>query len=276
MSGDRKTAVLTGATGGIGAEVARAFAARGDRLILAGRDQGKLDAVLAALSGDGHASVRADLSLVSENRRAAAAIMEAAPCVDLLLNVAGAIIGDRHETAEGNEMTLAVNLLGPIALSHALLPALRAAPAPRVVMTGSEAIAFVRDLAPGDIQSTRRYRGFPGAYARAKAWLTVWALSRPLGDVPVLIADPGGTKTDMTTLPALPLPIRLLRPFIMHGPDVAARAFVKAGAELPLAQAEGRIVTPKKIVVPKAKFTDPATIEAVREAVEARLMKGAA
>lgn len=276
MSGDRKTVVLTGATGGIGAEVARAFAARGDRLILVGRDRGKLNAAIAGLPGEDHATVQADLSLISQNRRAAAATTRAAPRVDLLLNVAGAIVGDRHETAEGNEMTLAVNLLGPIALSQALLPALRAAPAPRVVMTGSEAIAFVRDLAPNDIQSTRRYRGFPGAYARAKAWLTVWALSQPLGDVPVLIADPGGTKTDMTTLPALPLPIRLLRPFIMHGPDVAARAFVRAGVELPPAQARGRIVTPKKIVVPKAKFTDPTTVQAVQEAIEARLVEGAA
>ncbi|MEM7667460.1 MAG: SDR family NAD(P)-dependent oxidoreductase [Pseudomonadota bacterium] len=263
-----KTAVLTGATGGIGRQVARAYAERGARLVLVGRDRGKLDALLTALPGGNHGTVLADLALVEGNRRAADEVMRQAPVVDLLLNVAGAIVGTRQMTSEGMELTLATNVLGPVALSEALLPALRRATHPRVVVTGSEALAFVRDPKPEDMQSEAGYRGFPGAYARAKAWLTMWALSDPLGGVPVVVADPGGTKTDMTILDALPLPIRLLRPFIMHGPEVAALAFLRAGADLPLAEIAGRVVMPKKLVTLKPRYRDAAKVQAVCDEIE--------
>ncbi len=128
-------------------------------------------------------------------------------------------------------------------------------------MTGSGAINFVKDLTPDDLQSETRYDGFRRACARSKAYLTLWALTsgKPLN---VAVADPDGTKTDTTLDRAVPLPIRLLRPRIMHGPGKAAQAFTKAGHDLSLVEASARIILPTSETLPPDRFRDRAMGEA--------------
>lgn len=266
--GEALTVALTGATGGIGAEVAQAYAERGAQLVLVGRSASKLEGLVRSLPGTGHKTVVADLASMRETRAAARAIAEAAPKLDVLLNVAGVVMGERRETTEGVETTLAVNLLSPILLTQELIPNLRSASKSsseaRVVMTGSGAINFVKDLAPSDLQSRKNYNGFTGAYARTKAWLTLWALTASIPDVFVTVADPGGTKTDMTSLAAIPAPIRFLRPLIMHSPKVAARAFVSAGLDASKGSIEGCVVGTKKAAAPKPRFLDRSMGKALR------------
>ncbi|MBV6658428.1 MAG: SDR family NAD(P)-dependent oxidoreductase, partial [Devosiaceae bacterium] len=190
----------------------------------------------------------AELSVVSENKRVASDVLDRFGHVDLLLNVAGVLSKERQTTSEGNELTLATNLLGPIALTKELK-------ASRTVMTGSGAINFVKDVKPNDLQSEQGYDGFRRAYARSKAYLTLWALTSGK-ELNVAVADPGGTQTDMTLDEAVPLPIRLLRPLIMHSPQKAARAFVDAGHTLSADQAPGLIVTPSARKTPPQRFLD--------------------
>lgn len=262
---------LTGATGGIGTAVAEAYARRGAQLLLLGRNGAKLDALRRGLPGTGHRTFTVDLSSMAQTRTVAAEIAEAAPKLDVLLNVAGVVMGERTETREGNEVSLAVNLLSPVLLTQDLLPVLRAAATPgrkaRVVMTGTGAINFVKDVAASDLHSRDGYKGFAGAYARTKAWLTLWALTERTPDVLLTVADPGGTKTDMTTLPAIPAPFRLLRPLIMHGPEVAMRAFVTAGLDGAEAMIAGTVVGTKKAAKPKPRFTDPQAGVALRREI---------
>ncbi|MEM9795664.1 MAG: SDR family NAD(P)-dependent oxidoreductase [Pseudomonadota bacterium] len=258
---------LTGATGGIGSAVAKAYASRGARLILIGRDEAKLTSLRHALPGEGHSTRCVDLSSLTETRRLAADIRAAAPTLDILLNVAGVLHGERRETAEGHEETLAVNLLSPILLTQELAPALATSGRGRAVMTGSGAINFVRDVSPNDLQSRSRKPGLTGAYAASKAWLTLWAFTADLPGVTAAVADPGGTKTDMTAQSSLPWFVRLLRPLIMHDPDIASRAFIAAGLDLEPAEIAGRIVMPKKVVTAKPRFTAAAAGQALRTAI---------
>ncbi len=242
----KKIAVLTGATGGIGQAVAHAFETLGYRLVLIGRDQHKLDPLLQRLSG-GHLTVTADLSLIAENRRIGERILGSFGEVDVLLNVAGTISGARQLTSEGNELTLATNLLGPIALTQALSPR-------RTVMTGSEAILFAKDLSPADLHSAEKYSGFR-AYAYTKACLTLWAMTRDR-DRFVSLADPGPTDTPMARNSAVPLLLRLVQPLVRHAPGIAARAFTKAGHSLSAGETAAKVVSPKAEKEPHMRFLD--------------------
>ncbi|NML05790.1 SDR family NAD(P)-dependent oxidoreductase [Sphingomonas sp. G-3-2-10] len=116
-----RTAVVTGASAGIGKAAAKALLAQGWRVIGVGRDAARCAATEAEL-GDGFAMVRADLSLLAEVARAADEIATLAPRIDALLNNAGGVYADRIVTAEGHEATFAANHLAPFLLTRKLMP----------------------------------------------------------------------------------------------------------------------------------------------------------
>jgi NAD(P)-dependent dehydrogenase (short-subunit alcohol dehydrogenase family) len=125
-----KTIVITGATDGLGREVALALAAGGHRLILHGRRPEALAALreeVAAAGGSDPATALADLSSLAEVRRLPDQIAEVAERVDVLVNNAGVGPGDRKGprrplTVDGNELCFAVNYLAAFDLTHRLLP----------------------------------------------------------------------------------------------------------------------------------------------------------
>src|SRR5438128_798706 len=123
---ERRTVLLTGASGAIGGEVARRLAARGARLALSGRREERLIALageLAAAGGEPPAVLPADLGKPGEAQRLADAAAAALGRVDVLINNAGAamqglawVVGDRDEAREVME----TNLWSPVALVAAL------------------------------------------------------------------------------------------------------------------------------------------------------------
>lgn len=165
--------VLTGPTSGIGLAAARGLAAAGARLTLVGRDETRL-AALAAEIGEGAEHVVADLSSLEQARRAAAAVGERHDHVDVLVNNAGGMFRRRTETAEGIELTLALNHLSPFVFTSELLPLLRAAadrgPGARVVNVAST--AHRSGVQWDDPGSTRRYR-MMRAYGHSKALMVM-------------------------------------------------------------------------------------------------------
>ena len=118
--------VLTGPTSGIGLAAARGLAEAGARLTLIGRDETRLAALASELEG-GAEWVAADLSSLEQTRRAAAEIRERHDRVDVLINNAGGMFRRREVTAEGIELTLALNHLSPFVFTSELLPLLQAA-----------------------------------------------------------------------------------------------------------------------------------------------------
>ncbi|TVS00214.1 MAG: SDR family oxidoreductase [Rhodospirillales bacterium] len=165
-----KVVVITGGTAGIGRVTARELARRGAAVVVVGRDRdrgGQTVAELNALGGTGcGAFVQADLSVMAEVRRVAETVTGAWPVVDVLINNAGGMFGRRILTPEGIEATFALNHLSYFLLTDRLLPALRQAPAARIVNVASHAHFGVR-LDFDDLQSARRFGGYR-AYKRSK------------------------------------------------------------------------------------------------------------
>ena len=116
--------------------------------------------------GLGHGVHLADLSLMAEARRAGRLIAQQEPRVDVLINNAGAMFADRRVTAEGLEMTFALNHMAYFMLTEALSETLVASAPARVVSTSSAAHQGMR-LDFSDLQGARRYNGWQ-AYGRSK------------------------------------------------------------------------------------------------------------
>lgn len=124
-----KTAVVTGATSGLGRAAAEALAQQGFRVILVGRDEGRGAEVMEAIAAAGGQAelVLGDLLTVAGAQAIAEEIGRRAPKLDLLINNAGGSFRHDERTADGLERTFALNVLAPFVLTEALMPALEAA-----------------------------------------------------------------------------------------------------------------------------------------------------
>ncbi|WP_424951756.1 SDR family oxidoreductase [Deinococcus sp.] len=159
-----KTVLVTGATNGIGKVAARTLASLGARVVIVGRDPAKTAEVAREIGADSY--LVADLSVMSEVRRAAAEFRDREPRLDVLLNNAGAVVGRRQETPEGVEMTWALNHLNYFLLTQELLPPLQAAPGARVVNVSSSVHTSGR-MRWDDLEFRRGYSAI-GAYSQSK------------------------------------------------------------------------------------------------------------
>jgi NAD(P)-dependent dehydrogenase (short-subunit alcohol dehydrogenase family) len=167
--------LITGATDGIGKQTALDLARRGHEVILHGRAPARIEAAKAWLLGEAPGAVVhtvcADLSSLAEVRRAAGEVLGRFERLDVLIHNAGVFAQTRTLSADGFELTFAVNHLAPFALTQALLPLLKASATPtraaRVVTVSS--IAHQRGrLRMDDLQLEQgAYDGYQ-AYAASK------------------------------------------------------------------------------------------------------------
>lgn len=194
--------VITGATSGIGAALARSYAASGRRLTLSGRNAGRLAEVTALCRKSG-ATVR-DLVLDVTDREAARAhllqIDDEDP-VDLLIANAG-ISGGTHggnESAAQVHAIFATNVDGVLNTALPLLPRMEARRRGQVALMASLA----------------GYRGFPGApaYCGSKAAVKVWGEGlrgqMAASGVEVTVIMPGYIDTPMTDANDFPMPLMM-------------------------------------------------------------------
>src|SRR5258706_6190020 len=165
---DGKVVVVTGATSGIGEVAAIAVARMGAGIVLVARDAGRAEATLGRLDGTGrgHRVHLADLASIAATRRVAADIASAEPRIDVLINNAGALFNSRRVSADGLEMTFAVNHLAYFVMTQALCDRLKGSAPARIVNTASGAHAAAR-LDFEDLQSARGYSASAG-YGKSK------------------------------------------------------------------------------------------------------------
>jgi NAD(P)-dependent dehydrogenase (short-subunit alcohol dehydrogenase family) len=165
-----KTCIITGATAGIGLETAARLGALGARLLLVGRSREKGNAALAQLRmevpGIAAEMYYADLSRSDEILRLAAALLDDAGQIDVLVNNAGAIFARRETTPDGLERTFALNHMGYFRLTALLRSRLIASGPARIVNVASEAHRGAQ-LDFNDLQLSQRYSGWT-AYRRSK------------------------------------------------------------------------------------------------------------
>jgi short-subunit dehydrogenase len=184
--------VLTGASGGIGMEIASALCAAGARVLAVARHQESLLPLLARYPQNVH-WVAADLTLPLDRHKVLAAV-EAIGGINLLINAAGVnhfAMLEQLDDSDINAM-LAVNVSAPICMTRLLLPQLKQADSAMVVNVGS----------------TYGSIGYPGyaSYCATKFALRGFseALRRELADtrVSVLYVAPRATRTSMNSAAA--------------------------------------------------------------------------
>ena len=165
-----KVCLVTGATSGIGRETARGLAAQGATVIVAGRDRRRCEQTAVALQR-GYPAARvsylaADLSSQAEVQRLADALTRQYDRLDVLVNNAGAQFRARHESADGIELTFALNHLAYFLLTLRLLDVLKASAPSRIVNVASHA----HHGAALDFDDLELRRGYDGsrAYRQSK------------------------------------------------------------------------------------------------------------
>ncbi len=164
-----RTAVVTGASSGIGLQTARHLAGHGAEVVLACRDEdrGRRTARQITTTDGVRAKVEIlDLADLASVGRFADRLLQRHAGVDILVCNAGIAGGPRRLTADGFEAHFGTNHLGHFALTGLLLPALLTRPGARIItLTSSVANRGRIDFA--DMNSERRYR-FVAAYSRSK------------------------------------------------------------------------------------------------------------
>lgn len=159
------TALVTGATSGIGLESAVVLAGAGAHVIVVGRDERRIADALAeikARSGATARSYQCDFASLDAVRRLADAVLQDVPTLDILINNAGSVFARRTVTVDGFESTFAVNHLSHFLLTSRLLPIVRG----RIVTVASGA----HRNATMDFEDLHFERGYQimRAYGRAK------------------------------------------------------------------------------------------------------------
>jgi NAD(P)-dependent dehydrogenase (short-subunit alcohol dehydrogenase family) len=160
----QRVVFITGSTGGLGREVARVLAARGDHVIIHGRNAERGLELVAEIEAEGSGSARlylADLGSFDEVRSLAEAIRRDYAQLDVLVNNAGIWLeGPRQLSADGNELHFQVNYLSGFLLTRALLPLLRESAPSRIVHVSSIAqqpIDFGNVMLETDYSDGRAY-----------------------------------------------------------------------------------------------------------------------
>jgi short-subunit dehydrogenase len=268
--------LLTGASSGIGRELARELAARGAMLAISARRRSLLETLAEEITADGWVTpevIEADLSRRDAARALAAQAEEALGPIDVLVNNAGggvggriATVGDREEAREAFE----TNYWTPLALINALVPAMEE--------RGGGAVVNVTSMA-----QVSTWPGF-GAYAATKAALGVatetLAMELLDSDVHVLEVIPGPVDTavqgETRRAPGIE---RMLSRTPLGDAAELARLIARA-----LERGQGRLIYPRRarlayvlptlvrrdtrrLVARTAKKTDAATREALASLV---------
>jgi retinol dehydrogenase-12 len=253
-----KVVLITGGTSGIGRITARELRRAGASVVVIGRDPAKLDAIKRELGAD---TIRANLQVVAEARRAAGEFRERYARLHVLVNNAGAVFGDRQVTAEGFERTFALNHLAYFAVTTGLLDVLRASAPARVVSVSSEAARGAR-LEFADLQMERRYLGIR-QYCNTKLMNLLFAfeLARRLegSGVTSNAVHPGAVASGFGMQGAgwYGMVTRLARPFLI-GEEKGARTQIWAASDPSLAQVSGKYFVRRRAKTPPRAALDPA------------------
>ncbi|MEP2735663.1 MAG: oxidoreductase [Erythrobacter sp.] len=197
-----QTAFITGGASGLGQETARAMAAKGAHVILAARDQSKLDAaadqIREATGSDKVETLKVDLASLESVRAAGAEANQRFDKIDLLINNAGVMACPKMETADGFEMQFGTNHLGHFSLTNQLLPLIKKGSGKRIVNLSSRA-HHIDGIHMDDLNyASRDYEPWQ-SYGQSKTANVLFsvALDKRLNDIDVFAVHPGGIQTNL-------------------------------------------------------------------------------
>ena len=269
-----RTAVVTGATSGIGRWIALGLARAGVRLVLPTRSQaGGLaarDWLLERVPAAEIELIEADLSSMASTMAAARLIGDRHPALSMLVNNAGVFRARRERTPEGHDLVLAVNHLAPFVLMRELRPALLAGSPARIVTVGSST-SDSASIDPDDLELKRGW-SMTRAYGRSKlaVMMATFETARLLAGTGVTanVVHPGMVATNLIRSGGpIGLVWRALRPWVrteQQGADTPLHACLAPD----LARMTGRYFKNRQPVAPNKRALDPMLTRRVWEATE--------
>lgn len=260
-----KIVIVTGANAGIGKVTASQLAAMGAKVVMVCRDRGRGEAALQevrAKSGGDVELMLCDLGSLASIRAFAGELEARHGRLDVLVNNAGAIIGERKTTADGFEMTFGVNHLGYFVLTHHLLDLLKKSAPARVVNVAS-AVHTQGRLDWDDLQYERRPYAQFQAYADSKLCNVLFTveLARRLEGTGVTVncLHPGVVATSFgsTGSRLLQVLVKLAAP-LLTSPEKGARTSVYLASSPEVDGVTGKYFSRSREARPHADAMDPA------------------
>jgi NAD(P)-dependent dehydrogenase (short-subunit alcohol dehydrogenase family) len=265
--------VVTGATSGIGKAAATALARLGATVVLVGRDRGRTEAAAAEIAPVSASPPRAEVADLAslEQVRGLAGRLAGLERIDVLINNAGLVLGERRITPDGLEHVFALNHLAPFLLTSLLLPKLTASAPAQVVTVTSDAHSAARlDLSDPNLEhgwdSWRSY-----ANSKLANILFTRELARRLEGTGVTAncAHPGVVRTGFgrESRPLLKLGILIARPFMLS-PERGADTIVYLASSPDVAGQTGGYYVKRQRREPSAAARDDAAARELWELSE--------
>ncbi|XP_071488921.1 polyprenol dehydrogenase-like [Diadema antillarum] len=197
--------LATGATSGIGKHTAALLAKTGASVLVHGRSPSRVAAAVEELKlSSGNQNIKgyiADMSSLVEVRKLADELHATQTHIDVLINNAGVFETERLESADGFEMTFAVNVLAPFLLTSLLLDLLKAGHKSRIINVSSISHLDARSLDMDDLQLTNGYGNGRKAYGQSKLCEIMFNLEMAdrlkAHNITANCLDPGTVNTQM-------------------------------------------------------------------------------
>lgn len=243
-SQENRWSIVTGSTGGIGTEITRILASKGQDLILVNRSENKAAIQSERLLREHHdlkiETLNADFLDTRSILDTISTISGIPGRIDALFNVAGVLNSSKILSAQGFESNFAVNTIAPYQLILGLKEKMvrPKMDRPAVILNlSSSAVTKQRKLNVMNLAHPRTVTGLMGTYAQSKLALTALtaAIADDLrsGNILVRAVDPGATKTAMTTQNAsMPFILRLLAPLVFGDAKNQAAKIVRSADPL--------------------------------------------
>ena len=249
----KKTAVITGADGGMGSEITKAVAMAGYHVIMvcytSFKGEEKRSRIILDTGNEDIEVVQADLSSMESVVDAVDKIKDKTPSVELLMNNAGTMCTHYVRTEDGFEHTVAVNYLAPYLLTRRLLP---------IMHEGSRIVNMIScTYAIGKIGPHFFTKGREGSFFRIPIYsntkLALWLFTREMSErvkgrgITVNAADPGIVSTNIIRMDEWfdPLTDIFFRPFI-RTPRQGAETAIRLLLDEQFGNLTGRMFTSSK------------------------------
>jgi NAD(P)-dependent dehydrogenase (short-subunit alcohol dehydrogenase family) len=189
----KKTIFLTGATDGIGKMVSERFSKQGHNLIIHGRNNDKLSALIEELKistgNDNISGYISDFSNLDDVKNMAKQLINNVSHIDVLINNAGVYVTPVSNNNNGYDLRFVVNYFAQVLLTDLLLPIIKKSDSPRIINLSSAA------QAPVDIEALQGKKSISAreSYAQSKLAFTMWSMfyARKHENITTIPVNPG-------------------------------------------------------------------------------------
>lgn len=255
-----KTVLITGATNGIGLELAKALAAQGAELYLTCRNTAKGESVVQAITqATGNSDVHlieADFSSLAGARRAAEDFLATGKPLHILISNAAVMNLRREMTVDGFEEMFAVNHLAPFLLVNLLLEHMQESGGERIILTSSDGHRFCDGVNFDDLSFKDDFKAFK-VYGHSKLGniLFVHELANRLGDeasITVNSFHPGAVATGLGAQNGwYGKPLTWFMKLFLRSPEKGAETGIYLATSPEVATTSGKYFIDRKVVKTK-------------------------